>query len=47
MRTVFHACVTGSLEAVVFYRRAFSAEVKCCSLEIKRSFLSRGYSSTR
>ena len=29
MRALFHACVTGSLEAVEFYREAFKAEIKC------------------
>jgi len=33
MRAIFHACVTGSLEAVDFYRRAFNAELLCCYVD--------------
>ena len=39
MRTVFHACVTGSLEAVEFYRKAFNAEVKCCYVDKTGKFV--------
>ena len=33
MRTVFHACVNGSLEAVEFYHKAFNAEIICCYVD--------------
>jgi uncharacterized glyoxalase superfamily protein PhnB len=39
MRTSFHACVTGSLEAVNFYRRVFNAELKCCYVDSTGKFV--------
>ena len=39
MRTLFHACVTSSLEAVEFYRKAFNAEVKCCYVDSTGQFV--------
>jgi len=39
MRTSFHACVVGSLEAVELYCRAFHAEVNCCYVDSTGKFV--------
>lgn len=39
MRTMFHACVTGSLDAVEFYRKAFNAEVICNYVDATGTFV--------
>lgn len=39
MRTVFHACVNGSLKAVDFYCKAFNAELKYCYVDSTGKFV--------